>query len=94
MQCLRRAFLYNQDPSFPETFQVFISKTPTSPQFALGLIRELNMSCKVIVNDVTEAAGGLAMTDWWLVKVKAIPLNSENLIVEPVELIERLGASF
>lgn len=91
-QLLFRAFYFKEAP-LPETFEVYVysanSTTQTDKVRWSGLMKEYGISVDLDNTEVSDAAGGIGIGDWWEARIERIETYSRYIVMSPVRLIER-----
>ena len=95
-QLFFRAYYFNEAP-LPETFQIYIysannSITTSRPSWT-SMSKDYSIAVNLTENEVSDAAGGVKMGDWWEARMDRINTYSSSIDMAPVRLIERASAS-
>ncbi|MCJ1309490.1 hypothetical protein MMC25_003150 [Agyrium rufum] len=61
------------------------------PKVWLTTLEDIHYNALLCENDVSDAAGGIQVGDWWECKIESVDCFRRDTRLEPVRLVERLG---
>ncbi len=94
-QLLFRAFYFKEAP-LPDTFGVYVYGANTSNIKHMrwaGLMREYGFGVDLEDNELSRAAGGIGVGDWWEAKIDKIQCHSRYIVLSPLRLIQKADST-
>ncbi len=95
-QLLFRAFYFKEAP-LPETFPVYIYGANNSDAENVrwaALMKEYGFNVDMMDNDLSRAAGGIAVGDWWEARIDSIDCYTRYTVLLPVRLIMKADSKW